>query len=99
MPCIRPKSLAMDRLEVFDNSMHVHVAARMRKEQDLKQALEKGELKNWYQPIYRLKNGEMEGFEALIRWRRPDGNIVPLPDFLPTAEETGLFPRRVLCSR
>src|SRR5277367_1676104 len=83
------KSNGNARHEVFDGSMHVHVAAQMRKEQDLKTALEKKEFEVWYQPIYRLKTGEIEGFEALLRWRRPDGEFVPLQDFLPTAEETG----------
>ncbi len=85
------KSNGHARHEVFDGSMHVHVAAQMRKEQDLKTALEKKEFEVWYQPIYRLANGEIEGFEALLRWRRPDGEFVPLLDFLPTAEETGLI--------
>jgi diguanylate cyclase (GGDEF)-like protein/PAS domain S-box-containing protein len=84
------KSNGHARHEVFDGSMHVHVAAQMRKEQDLKSALEKKEFEVWYQPIYRLKTGEIEGFEALLRWRRADGEFVPLQDFLPTAEETGL---------
>jgi diguanylate cyclase (GGDEF)-like protein/PAS domain S-box-containing protein len=84
------KSNGHARHEVFDGSMHVHVAAQMRKEQDLKIALEKKEFEVWYQPIYRLKTGEIEGFEALLRWRRADGEFVPLQDFLPTAEETGL---------
>jgi diguanylate cyclase (GGDEF)-like protein/PAS domain S-box-containing protein len=79
------------RHEVFDGSMHVHVAAQMKKEQDLKAALENQEFEVWYQPIYRLANGEIEGFEALLRWRRPDGEYVPPQDFLPTAEETGLI--------
>jgi diguanylate cyclase (GGDEF)-like protein/PAS domain S-box-containing protein len=83
------KSNGNARHEVFDGSMHVHVAAQMRKEQDLKEALEKKEFEVWYQPIYRLAKGEIEGFEALLRWRRPDGEFVPLQDFLPTAEETG----------
>ena len=83
------KSNGHARHEVFDGSMHVHVAAQMRKEQDLKTALEKKEFEVWYQPIYRLKTGEIEGFEALLRWRRADGEFVPLQDFLPTAEETG----------
>jgi diguanylate cyclase (GGDEF)-like protein/PAS domain S-box-containing protein len=83
------KSNGNARHEVFDGSMHVHVAAQMRKEQDLKEALENKEFEVWYQPIYRLAKGEIEGFEALLRWRRPDGEFVPLPDFLPTAEETG----------
>ena len=84
------KSNGHARHEVFDGSMHVHVAAQMRKEQDLKTALEKKEFEVWYQPIYRLKTGEIEGFEALLRWRRADGEFVPLQEFLPTAEETGL---------
>jgi diguanylate cyclase (GGDEF)-like protein/PAS domain S-box-containing protein len=85
------KSNGHARHEVFDGSMHVHVAAQMRKEQDLKTALENKEFEVWYQPIYRLENGEIEGFEALLRWRRPDGEFIPTQDFLPTAEETGLI--------
>jgi diguanylate cyclase (GGDEF)-like protein len=79
------------RHEVFDGSMHVHVAAKMKKEQELKAALEKKEFEVWYQPIYRLASGEIEGFEALLRWRRADGHLVPLQDFLPVAEDTGLI--------
>ena len=79
------------RHEVFDGSMHVHVAAQMKKEQELTAALEKKEFEVWYQPIYRLATGELEGFEALLRWRRADGNLVPLKEFLPIAEETGLI--------
>jgi EAL domain-containing protein (putative c-di-GMP-specific phosphodiesterase class I) len=71
--------------------MHVHVAAQMRREQDLRTALENQEFEVWYQPFYRLADGQIEGFEALLRWRRPDGEYVPLQDFLPTAEETGLI--------
>jgi diguanylate cyclase (GGDEF)-like protein/PAS domain S-box-containing protein len=85
------KSNGHARHEVFDGSMHVHVAAQMRKEQDLKAALENQEFEVWYQPIYRLNNGAIEGFEALLRWRRPNGEFVPLQDFLATAEETGLI--------
>ncbi len=85
------KSNGHARHEVFDGSMHVHVAAQMRKEQDLKTALENKEFEVWYQPIYRLATGEIEGFEALLRWRRPDGEFIPPQEFLSTAEETGLI--------
>jgi diguanylate cyclase (GGDEF)-like protein/PAS domain S-box-containing protein len=85
------KSNGHARHEVFDGSMHVHVAAQMRQEQDLKKALDNKEFEVWYQPIYRLSTGEIEGFEALLRWRGPDGNFVPAQDFLSTAEETGLI--------
>ncbi|HXP09515.1 MAG TPA: EAL domain-containing protein [Acidobacteriaceae bacterium] len=85
------KSNGHARHEVFDGSMHVHVAAQMRKEQDLKKALENKEFEVWYQPIYVLASGEIEGFEALLRWRAADGSFVPAQDFLSTAEETGLI--------
>jgi diguanylate cyclase (GGDEF)-like protein/PAS domain S-box-containing protein len=85
------KSNGHARHEVFDGTMHVHVAAQMRKELELKTALENQEFEVWYQPIYQLKNGAIEGFEALLRWRRPNGVFVPLQDFLATAEETGLI--------
>jgi diguanylate cyclase (GGDEF)-like protein/PAS domain S-box-containing protein len=84
------KSNGHARHEVFDGSMHVHVAAQLKQEHDLKTALEKQEFAVWYQPIYRLATGEIEGFEALLRWRRGD-EWIPPQDFLPTAEETGLI--------
>jgi diguanylate cyclase (GGDEF)-like protein/PAS domain S-box-containing protein len=85
------KSNGHARHEVFDGSMHVHVAAEMRKEQDLKTALENKQFEVWYQPIYSLASGEIEGFEALLRWRAEDGSFVPAQDFLSTAEQTGLI--------
>jgi diguanylate cyclase (GGDEF)-like protein len=85
------KSNGHARHEVFDGSMHVHVAAQMKKEHDLKTALDKKEFSVWYQPIYKLSTGEIEGFEALLRWHRADGEWIPPKDFLPTAEETGLI--------
>jgi diguanylate cyclase (GGDEF)-like protein len=85
------KSNGHARHEVFDGSMHVHVAAQMKKQQDLKTALENKEFEVWYQPIYRLTSGEIEGFEALLRWRQPDGEFIPPQEFLSTAEETGLI--------
>src|SRR6201996_2859443 len=77
--------------EVFDSSTHANMAAQMKKEQDLKAALENKEFEVWYQPIYQLKSGTLEGFEAPLRWRRPSGEFVPLQEFLATAEETGLI--------
>ncbi len=57
---------------------------------ELSRAVAAGEVRPWYQPIVRLANGELVGFEALARWHRPSG-IVELPGaFIGLAEEAGL---------
>jgi diguanylate cyclase (GGDEF)-like protein len=58
---------------------------------DLRQALNKGELAVHYQPIVDLWNGRVAGFEALLRWNHPTRGAVPPADFIPIAEETGLI--------
>ena len=95
------KTNGQARHEVFDGSMHVHVAAQIRKEQDLKTALENKEFEVWYQPIYRLENGEIEGFEALLRWRRSDGEFVTRRrSFCPRPRrQDSLFPSASSCWR
>jgi EAL domain-containing protein (putative c-di-GMP-specific phosphodiesterase class I) len=44
-----------------------------------------------YQPVIELSTGEMAGVEALIRWREPDGSLIPPGEFIPLAEELGLI--------
>jgi diguanylate cyclase (GGDEF)-like protein/PAS domain S-box-containing protein len=57
----------------------------------LRRALAGGEFELHYQPIVRLASLEVVGAEALLRWRRPDGTLVPPGDFVPFAEESGLI--------
>ena len=61
------------------------LSARMRR------ALERNEFLLHYQPIYCLERNELQGVEALIRWRDPEHGMVPPGDFIPVAEETGLI--------
>jgi diguanylate cyclase (GGDEF)-like protein len=60
-------------------------------EADLRRALEKGEIAVFYQPIMRLKDGVVAGFEALLRWQHPERGMIAPADFIAHSEETGLI--------
>ncbi len=60
------------------------------RERDLRHALSNRKFELWYEPIFRLATGELEGFESILRFRRADGSIDSFNDLLPAAEETGL---------
>jgi len=60
-------------------------------EDDLMQALDKGEFRVYYQPIADTMNGEIYGYEALVRWFHPLRGSVPPTEFIPVAEKIGLI--------
>ena len=86
----RAKRAGKARCEVFDPKMHSTAVLRLKLETDLRRGLENGELIAYYQPIISLITGKITGFEALSRWRRPEG-LVPPAEFIPIADETGLI--------
>ena len=65
--------------------------AKMKMETSIQEALEKEQLELWYQPIVRLKDYQIMGFEALIRWRHPTRGMIPPFEFIELAEETQLI--------
>jgi diguanylate cyclase (GGDEF)-like protein len=65
-------------------------AARLRTLAELRQALERKELRLHYQPLLDLTSRKVVGFEALTRWER-NGELVPPTEFIPLAEQTGLM--------
>jgi EAL domain-containing protein (putative c-di-GMP-specific phosphodiesterase class I) len=71
--------------------MHSEAAERQLLENDLRQAIERGELAVHYQPIVRTAGEEVSGFEALVRWNHPVRGAVPPSKFIPLAEEAGLI--------
>jgi len=87
----RAKALGKARYEVFDADMRASVMARLQLETDLHRALEREELRNFYQPIVALASGEIAGFEALLRWQHPTRGLLGPIEFIPVAEETGLI--------
>jgi len=58
---------------------------------ELELAIRKREFVVFYQPIIRLVDGKCMGGEALVRWKRPNGDIVGPDSFIPLAEATGLI--------
>jgi EAL domain-containing protein (putative c-di-GMP-specific phosphodiesterase class I) len=71
--------------------MHATAVARWQNEIDLRHAIDRNELRLYYQPIRTVVGGELVEFEALVRWRRVDGTLVLPSEFIPLAEETGLI--------
>jgi diguanylate cyclase (GGDEF)-like protein len=87
----RAKSNGRNMYAMFDASMHAQVQDRVRLEQALRGAAERGELAAHFQPIIDLASGELDGFEALMRWHSAElGHVSPV-DFIPIAEETGMI--------
>ncbi len=78
------------RVSVFDESMYVSAFERLELKADLAKALENDELKLHYQPIFAF-NGDLLGFEALMRWIHPVRGFVSPGAFIPLAEEMGLI--------
>ena len=78
------------RFDIFDKQLEVHVASLQENERELRHVLEKHLFEIWYQPIFRLQTGQLEGFESVLCWHREDGSMARLSDLLPMAEETGL---------
>jgi diguanylate cyclase (GGDEF)-like protein/PAS domain S-box-containing protein len=85
------KRLGGNRAEVFRPSMRGMRSDRMALEADLRRALDRGEMKVLFQPIVRLEDRTIAGFEALLRWDHPRLGRLNPSDFIPIAEETGVI--------
>jgi diguanylate cyclase (GGDEF)-like protein len=75
----------------FEASMHDRVTERASLEAKLRIAIQKKEIRPFYQPLIDLKSGAICGFEALARWTDDDGANIPPPVFITIAEETGMI--------
>ena len=75
----------------YEPSMHSEAADRQLLENDLRQAIERGELEVVYQPIVRAVTEEVSGFESLVRWTHPVRGAISPDIFIPLAEECGLI--------
>jgi diguanylate cyclase (GGDEF)-like protein/PAS domain S-box-containing protein len=85
------KEAGRARFQIFDVDMRTRAVTRLQVETDLRRAIERQELRLFYQPIVDLRTGNIAGFEGLVRWQHPLRGMVCPADFIPLAEETGLI--------
>lgn len=96
---VRDADFALNRAQLegggnyqfFDTQMELPLQVTVQDpELELRRVLERRQFEVWYQPIYQLKSGKLEGFESLLRLRRPDGSVGSFKELLAVAEDTGL---------
>ena len=84
------KSLGRGRHAFFDHHMHFEATRRLALTSDLRAAIDGEQFTVAYQPIVRIADGRISGFEALVRWKNPlTGEVLP-GEFIPLAEDVGL---------
>jgi EAL domain-containing protein (putative c-di-GMP-specific phosphodiesterase class I) len=77
--------------QVYEPKQSTEARRRFSIETELRRALDKEQLKLFYQPLINLKSGEVSGFEALARWDHADRGEISPTEFIPVAEESGLI--------
>ncbi len=79
------------RPQVYEPKQATEARRRFSIETELRRALDKDQLKLFYQPLINLKTSEVAGFEALARWTHDDRGEISPTEFIPVAEESGLI--------
>ena len=87
------KAAGRGKHSFYEASMHSEAAERQILENELRQAIDRGELEVHYQPIVRTAGEEICGFESLVRWHHPSRGSISPAKFIPLAEEAGLISR------
>ncbi|ASP35348.1 EAL domain-containing protein [Labrenzia sp. VG12] len=87
----RAKEEGRNTHRFFQTDMGIAVNDRRELITDLRSAVANGELELYFQPQYAMKDLQISGFEALVRWKHPKRGMVPPGDFIPIAEDTGLI--------
>ncbi len=91
MALYKAKADGRGTFRFFERQMDAAAQKRRVLEIELRAALKNGEFELFYQPISTTKTREIEGFEALLRWRHPERGLVSPAEFIPVAEDTGLI--------
>lgn len=91
MALYRAKESGRGGYRFFKREMDDTIRERRNLARDLRQGIADNELLVHYQPLARAADGEVCGFEALVRWKHPTRGMIPPLEFIPVAEENGLI--------
>jgi diguanylate cyclase (GGDEF)-like protein len=87
----RAKEQGKNNYQFHSPEMNTHLIERVSMEKALRRALERSELTLYYQPIVAVTDIRLLGVEALVRWQHPSQGLINAPEFVPIAEDAGLF--------
>jgi len=85
------KAAGRNTWRVYTAAMNTQLVERRHLEDDLRRALNEGQLRLHYQPRYATADGTLRSCEALVRWQHPQRGLLPPDLFIPLAEDTGLI--------
>jgi diguanylate cyclase (GGDEF)-like protein/PAS domain S-box-containing protein len=85
------KAQGKGRIGLFDERVRAQLIERIAVESSLRRALEKHELRLYYQPVFSLEQNRIVGAEALLRWEHPQRGLLGPGDFIAIAEDSGLI--------
>ena len=87
----RAKLDGLGHSRFFEREMDERMRARHKLEHDMRVALRDGQFELYYQPQLNLEDGDIAGFEALLRWNHPERGLILPSEFVPLAEDTGFI--------
>ena len=85
------KEKGRDSIEFFNEEMADKVSRQLTMEGDLHRALEESQFELYYQPKINIRNGRVEGAEALLRWNHPTKGMISPVEFIPVLETSGMI--------
>jgi diguanylate cyclase (GGDEF)-like protein len=85
------KTAGKNQLATYRDDLRRSRLERLDLQVELRTAIDNDELTVVYQPVVDMRDGKVDGVEALVRWFRADGSLFPTPDLIALAEETGLI--------
>ncbi|WP_334398133.1 putative bifunctional diguanylate cyclase/phosphodiesterase [Bradyrhizobium sp. AZCC 2289] len=91
MALSRAKNDFRGTFSFFEAEMDARAQTRRKIEIDLRDAIQNGVLRPYYQPLVDLSTGRITGCEALVRWPHAERGMISPAEFIPVAEETGLI--------